>query len=209
MRSMRLSFIQHLLCLIGIAILAPAVHGATVVTLSANIASASLATLNGSANPLGASTSGFFQYGTTTNYGNATTSQSLGGSFSSVPSFSQLITGLTGGVTYHSRAVVTSLGLTAFGSDQSFSLSPPLTVATTAATSRCIRARRLSTRASIPIICRWPFGLSTGQTTNYGSFNMTNSLGRRSHLRPGQQSRHRVATRFALAIFERLLLQRR
>ncbi len=92
-----------------------------VTTLAATEDSATSATLNGGANPSGLSTSAWFEWGTTTNYGNVTSAQLFGGSAGST-NFSQVVTGLVGGVTYNFHAVVSnSLGL-ALGTNQSFSI---------------------------------------------------------------------------------------
>ena len=82
-------------------------RSATVTTLPATLITNNMATLNGMANPLGTSTTGFFEYGTTTSYGFTTPSLGLGAGESNVP-FSRLVTGLAGGQTYHFRASATS-----------------------------------------------------------------------------------------------------
>lgn len=89
------------------------------VTLPANGVTAIGASLNGSASSSGLPTSGWFEWGTTTSYGNRTAAMSFGGSVAST-NFNQSISGLVGDTIYHFRTIVTnSLGL-AFGADQSF-----------------------------------------------------------------------------------------
>ena len=61
------------------------------------------ATLNGSVNPRGSTTTVFFQYGTTTSYGSTTASQTKTGNTSQ--SVSANIPGLSAGTTYHFRIV--------------------------------------------------------------------------------------------------------
>src|SRR5262249_58158134 len=60
------------------------------------------ATLHGLAVPNAADASGFFEWGTTTNYGNTTPLTSLGGGTSAIPA-SAVLTNLVSGVTYHFR----------------------------------------------------------------------------------------------------------
>ena len=85
-----------------------------VFTMPATEISSTNATLNGNANVSGTAS---FQWGTNTNYGNTTVAQSIGGG---TTNFSQVITGLTVGTTYHFRAVVSnSLGIP-YGLDQQF-----------------------------------------------------------------------------------------
>jgi YD repeat-containing protein len=77
------------------------------------------ATLNGSSNSEGTATTVNFQYGTTTNYGNTTSGQSVGSGTSNV-SFITAITGLTPQTIYHYRAVANNLGGTGSGADKTF-----------------------------------------------------------------------------------------
>ena len=92
----------------------------SVTTLPASGVSQTTATLNGMANPKGAATSAWFEWGTTTNYGNVTPPQALGSGTGDL-SFSDVLTGLNAGVTYHFRAVGSNnLGLVVVGADQSF-----------------------------------------------------------------------------------------
>ncbi len=74
-------------------------------------------TLNGSASLL--ATSAWFEWGTTTNYGNVTSAQVLG-SGSGQTNFNQALTGLSGVVTYHYRAVASNCRGVVYGDDQSF-----------------------------------------------------------------------------------------
>jgi hypothetical protein len=111
------------------------VYGAdrTVTTLSAtgppvvttkpatNITSSS-ATLNGSLDPHGLTTSVYFQYGTTTSYGNTTAIQNKAGN--TYRNITANISGLTGNTVYHYRIVATNNGVTRFGIDRT--IRPPL-----------------------------------------------------------------------------------
>jgi Concanavalin A-like lectin/glucanases superfamily/FG-GAP-like repeat len=90
-----------------------------VATLPATDINPPNATLNGSAHPVGFPTTAWFEWGTTTNFGNVTPPQSFG-SGTGATNFSEVITGIVLGITYHFRAVASnSLGV-AFGTNQSF-----------------------------------------------------------------------------------------
>ena len=80
------------------------------------------ATLNGNVDPHGLTTSAYFQYGTTTSYGNITASQSKSGS--TYQSVSANISGLTALTTYHFRIVGTNSSGTTYGSDSTFTTLP-------------------------------------------------------------------------------------
>jgi len=97
-------------------------------TLPATGVSATMAALNGTANPNGLPTTAWFQWGATTNYGNLTSMTDLGSGTTTLP-LSAPLTGLTPGVTYHFRIAATNDYGPAYGSDQSFttgSLAAPL-----------------------------------------------------------------------------------
>jgi len=89
----------------------------TVTTGTATSVTQTSATLNGNLTSLGTASSVqvYFEYGTSTSYGNTTTPQSK----TSTGSFSATITGLSCGTTYHFRAVASGDG-TATGSDVTF-----------------------------------------------------------------------------------------
>jgi phage head maturation protease len=82
-----------------------------------NVASSS-ATLNGSVDPHGLTTTVYFQYGTTTSYGHTTDSQTKTGN--TYQSVSANISGLTASTTYHFRIVATNSAGTRYGSDGTF-----------------------------------------------------------------------------------------
>jgi Galactose oxidase, central domain/Kelch motif len=114
-----------------------------VTTNPATNVTSSSATLNGSLNPHGLTTSVSFQYGTTTSYGHTTPIQSqTGNTFRNI---SANINGLTTHTTYHFRIVATNSGGTTNGSDRTFttlaSSSPtptPTSTATPTPTPACI-----------------------------------------------------------------------
>lgn len=80
------------------------------------------ATLSGSVNPSGATTSAWFEYGTTTAYGGSTTPVTL----SAANTISADLTSLASRTSYHFRLVARNAGGTAFGPNISFNTpSPP------------------------------------------------------------------------------------
>lgn len=88
-------------------------------TLSVTVTGAVNATLNGVVNPEGTNTVGWFQWGTTTNYGSATLPQTLGsGSFNT--NFDSFLSGLSAGGSYQFRAVASNAWGISYGTNQSF-----------------------------------------------------------------------------------------
>ncbi len=90
-----------------------------VTTLAATTISANGATLNGTVNPNGFSTTFAFQWGTTTAYGNTTTSVSAGSGSTATP-VSANLSGLVHGTLYHYRLNATNTNGTSNGSDLTF-----------------------------------------------------------------------------------------
>ena len=76
------------------------------------------ATLNGLLDPHGLTTSVYFQYGRTTNYGNRTPNQTKTGN--NYQNVSANISGLSAHTTYHFRIVATNSVGTRYGSDRTF-----------------------------------------------------------------------------------------
>jgi hypothetical protein len=89
-----------------------------VTTNPATLIASFSATLNGSLDPHGLTTSVHFQYGTTTSYGHTTANQSKTGN--TYQNVSANISGLTAGTRYHFRIVATNSGGTVYGSDRAF-----------------------------------------------------------------------------------------
>jgi hypothetical protein len=89
-----------------------------VITNPATNVVSSSATLNGSLDPHGLTTSVHFQYGTTTSYGHTTASQSKTGN--TYQSVSANIAGLSASTTFHFRIVATNSAGTSYGSDRTF-----------------------------------------------------------------------------------------
>jgi MYXO-CTERM domain-containing protein len=151
----------------------------TVTTNSATALTTTTATLNGSGNPNGDTTTGWFRYSTSSpgtcndSFGTrapATGGSSLGSGTSSV-SFNQGITGLTPATTYFYCAIVSSSIGMAFGSVVSFTTPNTPTVATLAATP--VTSTSATLNASVN-----PNGFATNgwfrySTTNPGTCNTT------------------------------------
>jgi hypothetical protein len=90
-------------------------------TIAATIIGNTTATLNGTVNPEGNSTTYQFQYGLTNSYGSVSPlSAGSAGSGSSPVAVSTSLTGLTAQTTYHYRLNATNTGGTVNGSDQTF-----------------------------------------------------------------------------------------
>ncbi|MFH0888776.1 MAG: hypothetical protein V1871_06160, partial [Planctomycetota bacterium] len=110
----------------------------TCITGSGNNITTNSATLNGTVNPNGVATIAYFQWGSTTSYGNTTASQSIGSGTSNV-SINANISGLSASTQYNFRVIGTnSYGIT-YGNNQTFTTgsgagSPP-TCTTNAATN--------------------------------------------------------------------------
>ncbi|MCX6245059.1 MAG: BACON domain-containing carbohydrate-binding protein [Bacteroidetes bacterium] len=103
-----------------------------VVTTAATAVTATGGTLNGTVNPSGFATTYHFDWGTTTSYGQVTTTASAGAGTGDVP-VSAAISGLTTGVTYHYRINATNSDGNALGLDMTF--IPGQAIVTTTAAS--------------------------------------------------------------------------
>ncbi|HEV8118926.1 MAG TPA: matrixin family metalloprotease [Thermoanaerobaculia bacterium] len=91
----------------------------TATTGQASGVSATGATMNGTVNPNGKSTSAYFEYGTTAGYGNTTGSQAIGSGTAAV-SVGAATGALTCNTLYHFRVVGTSSDGTSAGADNTF-----------------------------------------------------------------------------------------
>jgi hypothetical protein len=121
------------------------------------------ATLNGSVNPGGLTTTVYFQYGATTSYGHTTASQTKTGSTSQ--SVSANISGLSASHLYHFRIVATNSAGTRYGSDRIFttlSATGPPVVITNPATNVAHASATLNGSVD-------PHGLTTTVSFQYGT----------------------------------------
>jgi hypothetical protein len=89
-----------------------------VVTNTASLIASFSATLNGSVDPHGLSTSVYFQYGTTISYGLTTAPQTKTGN--TYQNVNANVSGLSPSTTYHFRIIATNSGGTVYGSDRTF-----------------------------------------------------------------------------------------
>ena len=143
----------------------------TVTTDSASNESTSTATLNGTVNPQGSETTFYFQYGTTTNYGNNTPSSHVG----STPlphSVSADISSLLSSTTYHYRIVAANAGGTTNGLDETFITAAPTpttpTVITDPATDLYDDRATIQGRVT-PNASQTGYRFEYGKTIVYGS----------------------------------------
>ena len=146
-----------------------------VTTGAASSISASSATLNGTVDPNGRSTTYYFDYGTSTSYGSKSGSKSAG-SATSAQAAAAGISGLVAGRTYHFRIVATSDAGTAVGKDATFTTSSAPTVVTGDASSIAPTTATLHGTVT-------PNGLSTtwwfeyGTSTGYGTKTSSHGAG--------------------------------
>jgi len=151
----------------------------TVTTGSAISVTSSSATLNGTVNPNRASTTYYFQYGTTTGYGANTTSASAG-SGSSAVSVDGSISGLACSTTYHYRLVATNTTDTSYGSDQTFTTStcPPEEPAVTTGSATSVTSSSATLNGTVnPNRASTTYYFQYGTTTGYGTNTTSASAG--------------------------------
>src|SRR3989344_4338722 len=111
---------------------APVITPPNATTSPATNVTSNSATLNGTVNPNGTASGAFFQWGTTTSYGNLTPNDTTPGSGTTAQPVFANLTGLSPNTTYHFRIVASSgPNTTVFGADQSFTTaSTPSTTPT-------------------------------------------------------------------------------
>jgi hypothetical protein len=164
------------------------------------------ATLGGSVNPNGRSTSWYIEYGKSTSYGSKTSSHSLGSGTATL-AVSAAVTNLTAGVTYHFRVVASSSLGTARGTDASFTTAGGPLVATGPVNFATLSLFAASVTGTVN-----PHGLPTawwveyGRTPGYGfrtaATSVTGSADlpvrtRLTGLAPGVRWHYRVVARSA------------
>jgi hypothetical protein len=158
--------------ILALILIAPATAHAATATTGAAQPGTNTATLNGTVNPQGAETQYFFEYGTTTQYGLASPTQTASGT-ADVPA-QATISGLTASTTYHYRVVATSGGQRVEGLDRTFT--------TTAATSNpaAPAISRLSAVDRTPTSARLTARIDPNRaaTTWHIEWGTTASLGR-------------------------------
>jgi len=146
-----------------------------VVTGGATNVTPSSATLNGTVDPSGRATTWFFEYGTTTGYGNKTAAKDAGSGTGAV-NVSAGISGLTAGRTYHYRLRATSDAGTSHGSDQTF-IATSAPTATTRPVSNIGDTTATLNSAVNPNGSATTVSFDYGTSTSYGSKSSSKSAG--------------------------------
>ena len=146
-------------------------------TWSATAVGTNAATLNGTVNPDGYPTAAWFQWGTTTNFGNLTSVTDVGSGTTTLP-LSVPLAGLSPGVTYHFRVAATNSNGTVYGSDQSFptlGLGPPQvwTLSATAVTAKSATLNGAVNPMALPTAAWFEWG----NTANYGNLTPVTDMG--------------------------------
>ncbi len=146
-----------------------------VTTRTATNVTSSTATLNGSVNPNGATTTVHFEYGLTTSYGSSTATHSFSGH--TTQNVSANISGLSPNTTYHFRLVGSNSGGTRYGGDRTLTTFSP-TGAPVAITSPATNVASFSATLHGSV---YPHGLPTtvyfqyGTTTSYAPRTISGS----------------------------------
>jgi hypothetical protein len=154
----------------------------TVTTKSASSVRDSTATLSGTVDPNGQTTTAFFEYGTSTSYGTKTAAKNAG-SGTSTSTVSLPVRGLAAGTTYHFRIVASNATGTGTGSDQTFATTGPPAVRTGATTGTTPTGSTLTGSIdSRGHSTSWYF--EYGPNTSYGSRTSTRSQSSSSGARP-------------------------
>ncbi len=136
---------------------------AVVSTNAATNVTSSSATLNGTVNPNGLTTSVHFEYGPTTSYGFSTAAHNYNGI--TTQNVSANVTGLSPNATYHFRLVATNSGGTRYGGDRTFStLTPTGSPGVTTNPATNVASFSATLNGSI-----YPHGLTTTVYFQYGT----------------------------------------
>jgi hypothetical protein len=151
---------------------APTTSAATTITPTG-------ATLNGSVNPQGVDTSCYFEYGTTTSYGQTTTTTDVGTGSTSTPA-TATVAGLASGTTYHFNIVCANAGVSGTGSDMTFATTAGAAGAPTVTTGTASSVSTTSATLTGTVnpggsatVCAFQYGTST----SYGSNSAQSSAG--------------------------------
>ena len=115
------------------------------------------ATVSGAVNPAGATTKVFFEFGTSTGYGQTTSAQLLAPSNSTVP-FAAALSGLPANTTIHYRAVAASDFGNFAGSDQTLKTNAVPPSGPTAVKAAVTRATVKGNTATTHVTCTGPAG---------------------------------------------------
>jgi len=153
--------------------------GPGVLTLPASELAAHTATLNGTVNPEGVTAGYYFDYGLTTNYGNATMTNQLAAGTNNI-AVSIPVSGLLANTLYHFRIVATNSGGITLGADLYFTTSVATVPAVVTQPATGVTAEVASLNGTVqPGGEATDFFFEYGESTNYGG---TTSIG---NLAPG------------------------
>ena len=166
-----------LVCCLAILILTPLAARAaapTIQTLYASDITTNSATLNGSVSPNGLATTARFEWGTTTNYGNLTSSIFFPAG--APPGFvGASLVGLLRHTNYHFRLVATNSGGVALGSDVEFVTAVPPTItfpSVSKTTSNVVLGAQVNPNGSATVaMFEW------GPSSSYGNTTPVQSIG--------------------------------
>jgi hypothetical protein len=148
----------------------------TVTTGTATSVTSFSATLNGTVNPNNSSTTCYFEYGKTTDYGSTTTSTNVGSGADNV-SVSADIDGLTANTTYHYRLRSENKFGVTYGGDKTFNTpAAPPTATTGEATSVASPSATLNGTVN-PNNSSATYYFEYGKTTDYGSTTTSEEAG--------------------------------
>jgi photosystem II stability/assembly factor-like uncharacterized protein len=158
---------SHLIVATGHGIATIDLVGPGAATGTADAPSGTTVGVHGTGNPNGGATTAFFEYGPTTAYGSQTTAASIGSGTADVP-ISATLAGLTRGVTYHYRLVVTNGGGIAVGDDATFSVPALGPTATTSAATAVSITSALLNGSVTPGGAATTYHFEWGTDTGYG-----------------------------------------
>jgi len=126
------------------------------------------AVLNGTVNPNSLTTMAYFEYGTTTDYGSASTSVAVGNGYLSEP-VGIIIGGLTDNTLYHYRLVATNAAGTSYGEDRTFTTAPNPPLAVTGSASNITATSATLIGVALPNGRETSVHFEYGLTSAYGS----------------------------------------
>jgi subtilisin family serine protease len=134
------------------------------------------ATLNGTVDPRGLTTTYQFEYGTTTAYGESTEAGVAAGSGS--VAVSGALTGLAPGTTYHFRLVATNADGTTVADDEQFTTAPLTPPGAAVGSTTAITQTRATVSGTVnPRAVATAYHFEYGTTTAYGSSTATVDAG--------------------------------
>jgi len=154
----------------------PSAKAPVAVTLPATAITSTNATLNGSVNPGDTLTSYFFEWGSTTNYGNFTTTNVLGTNLTTVQYVAAAISDLVPGSTYHFQLVAFNGTGYSYGGDLTvITVAEPPVVTTEPATGITLNSATLNANVD-PDFSPTTVYFQWGLTTNFGNLTPTTNL---------------------------------